>query len=166
MKDYERLTVKKAKTLKLSGGIKQTITSKECPPLCSTTTCQMCQNNVKMLNSLVELEDKIESGKLVELPVGWLDALKLLTCATMCYADIDNMIASGMQNSQELADLFMKIPRVQGSTLQWSLQDLANSKLDCNKIAGFEEVLNAMPKFKARVQEAAKAKLAEVKGEK
>ena len=98
---------------------------------------------------------KIESGKLVAMPVGWLDALKLLTCAAMCYADIDNMIASGMQNSKELADLFMNIPRVQGSTLQWSLQDLANSKLDCNKIAGFEEVLNAMPKFKARVQEAA-----------
>ena len=36
---------------------------------------------------------KIESGKLVAMPVGWLDALKLLTCAAMCYADIDNMIA-------------------------------------------------------------------------
>lgn len=109
---------------------------------------------------------KIESGKLVELPVGWLDALKLVTCAAMCYADINNMIASGMQNSKELADLFMKISRVQGSTHQWSLHDLANSKLDCNKIAGFEEVLNAMPKFKARVQEAAEAKLAELRGEK
>ena len=96
-------------------------------------------------------------GEIVELPDGWLDTLKLLTCAASCYAVIDDMIAKGMQSNKALADLFMKIPRVQGSTLQWSLQDLANNNLDCDKIQGFDEVLNAMPIFKAC--------LAELKGE-
>ena len=57
-------------------------------------------------------------GEIVELPKGWLDTLKLLTCAASCYAVIDDMIAKGMQSNKALADLFMKIPRVQGSTLQ------------------------------------------------
>lgn len=100
-------------------------------------------------------------GEIVELPYGWLDTLKLLTVAAMCYADIDDMIARGMRDSKELGDLFVNIPRVQGSSLQWSLQDLAESKLDCNKIKGFEEILNAMPNFKSTIER----RLAELRGE-
>ena len=96
-------------------------------------------------------EQAESKGEIVELPKGWLDTLKLLTCAASCYAAIDDMIAKGMQNSKELGYLFMKIPRVQGSTLQWSLQDLANNNIDCDKIQGFDEVLNAMPRFKAHL---------------
>lgn len=149
MKDYERLTARVEGKVIFAGDLLNTPNYEKA-----------------IIDRLAELEDKIENGKLVELPVGWLDALKLLICAAMCYADIDNMIASGMQNSKELADLFMNIPRVQGTTLQWSLQDLANRKLDCNKITGFEEVLNAMPRFKARVEADAEEKLKELKSEK
>lgn len=97
---------------------------------------------------LAELEDKIESGRLVELPKGWLDTLKLLTLASMCYADIKDLIESRIKDSKDISDLYFKCPNVQGSTNLWALSSLAESKLDCNKIKGFEEILNAMPNFK------------------
>lgn len=92
-------------------------------------------------------------GEILELPNGWLDTLKLLTCAASSYADIHHIIAEGMQESKELVDLFMKIPQVQGTTNHWALQALAKSKLDYNKINSFEEILNAMPMFKAQFKE-------------
>lgn len=98
-------------------------------------------------------------GEIVELPQGWLDTLKLLTCGAMCYADIDDMVAKGMKNSKKLGELFVSMPRVQSTTLQWSLQDLASSKLNCNSIKGFEDVLDVMPKFKAMVQSETNADL-------
>lgn len=92
-------------------------------------------------------------GEIVELPNGWLDTLKLITCAAMCYADIESMIANGMKDNKELANLFFNIPRVQGSVNDIALKQLAESELDCNKIIGIEEVLNVMPIFKAQFKD-------------
>lgn len=100
------------------------------------------------LERLCELEDKLESGEFVALPNGWLDTLKLLTVAAMCYADIKHLLENCIKDSKEIADLYFQCPNVQGSTNLWALSSLAESKLDCNKIKGFEEILNAMPNFK------------------
>lgn len=102
---------------------------------------------------LSEIENKIESGYMVEFPCGWLDTVKLLTAASMCYAEIEDIIAKGIKDSKDLADLFMKIPRVQGIVLDFSLRDLANSNIDPNEISGFDDVLNAMPNFKKVLEE-------------
>lgn len=113
-----------------------------------------CAGTLKrVVDRLAELEDKLESGLLIELPNGWLDTLKLLTCAAMCYADIESMIANGMKDNEELANLFFSIPRVQGSVNDIALKQLAESKIDCDKIKGVEEVLNVMPIFKRRFQD-------------
>lgn len=105
-------------------------------------------------------------GELVELPNGWLDVLKLITCAAICYKTIDNIIIEDMQNSKELGELFLKIPRVQGSSLVWSLEELANSNLNCNKIKCFEDILNVMPRFKDILDKQAEQKLKELTGKK
>ncbi len=87
-------------------------------------------------------------GEILELPFGWIDTLKLLTCAAMCYADIKQLMENKMKDSKDIADLYFDSPQVQGGVNLWSLGNLADSKIDCNKITGFEDVLNAMPAFK------------------
>lgn len=132
----ERLTAHSSKGLKLRKG-------KKFVELLSDKNLTL-----SALTNLAELEDKLESGQLVELPNGWLETLKLLTVAAVCYADIKHIIESRMNDSKEIADLYFQCPNVQGSTNLWALSSLADSKLDCNKIKGFEEILNAMPIFK------------------
>lgn len=102
-------------------------------------------------------------GKAVELPYSHLEMLKLLTCASICYAEIKNIIVARMGKSRDVADLFMECPTVQGTTLDLALYRLAESNLNCNKIKGFEEVINATGTFKDYLAKA-EASLAELKG--
>lgn len=84
------------------------------------------------------------TGEIVELPNGWIDTLKLLTVAAMCYIDIKHLIESRMKDSKDIADLYFECPNVQGSTNLLALSSLVESKLNCNKIKGFEDILNAL----------------------
>lgn len=68
-----------------------------------------------------------------------------------------------MAKSRDVADLFMECPTVQGTTLDLALYRLAESNIDCNKIKGFEEVINATGSFKDYLAKA-EARLAELKG--
>lgn len=101
----------------------------------------------------------------VELPYRYLEMLKLLTCASMCYAEIKDLITKRMSNSKDIADLFLHCPTVQGTTLDFALYDLAKSNINCNKIKGFEDVINATGTFKDYLLEA-EAKLKEIEGKK
>ncbi len=100
----------------------------------------------------------------VELPYRYLEMLKLLTCASMCYAEIKDLITKRMSNSKDIADLFLHCPTVQGTTLNFALSDLAKSNLNCNKIKGFEDVINATGTFKDYLLET-ELKLKELGGE-
>lgn len=107
------------------------------------------------------LRERLE--RTVELPYSHLEMLKLLTCASICYAEIKNLIVTRMAKSRDVADLFMECPTVQGTTLDLALYRLAESNIDCNKIKGFEEVINATGSFKDYLAKA-EARLAELKG--
>ncbi len=107
---------------------------------------------IKTVDRLAELEDKITDGTLVELPSAWLDTLKLLTCASICYTKIKDLITSQMGQSKDISDLFFECPTVQGTVNDFALKDLEEANIDCNKIVGFEEILNAMPHYKKIVE--------------
>lgn len=119
-----------------------------------TTPDNLCQYRLycEAYNRLAELEDKIENGTLVELPSVWLDTLKLLTCASICYTKIKDLITSQMGQSKDIADLFFECPTVQGTVNDFALKDLGEANIECNKIVGFEEILNAMPHYKKIVE--------------
>ena len=106
------------------------------------------QNAFQIVLDLLEHCDDFNS----ELPYSWLNTLKLLTVAAMCYADIKHLIESRTKDSKDIADLYFECPNVQGSTNLWALSSLAESKLDCNKINGFEDILNTMPNYKELLQ--------------
>lgn len=108
------------------------------------------------------LRERLE--KAAGLPYSHLEMLKLLTCASICYAEIKNLIVARMGKSRDVADLFMECPTVQGTTLDLALYRLAESNLNCNKIKGFEEVINATGTFKDYLAKA-EARLTELKGE-
>lgn len=106
------------------------------------------------------LRERLE--KAVELPYSHLEMLKLLTCASICYAEIKCLITARMRKSKDIADLFMECPTVQGTILDLALYRLSESNLNCNKIKGFEEVINATGSFKDYLAKA-EARLAELK---
>lgn len=110
------------------------------------------------------LRERLE--KAVELPYSHLEMLKLLTCAAICYSEIKSLITARMSTSEDIADLFMNCPTVQGTTLDWALHNLAKSNLNCNKIKGFEEVINATGNFKDYLVKAETRLIEEEKGEK
>ena len=107
------------------------------------------------------LRERLE--KAVELPYSHLEMLKLLTCASICYAEIKNLIVARMAKSRDVADLFMECPTVQGTILDLALYRLSESNLNCNKIKGFEEVINATGSFKDYLAKA-EARLKELQG--
>lgn len=106
------------------------------------------QNAFQIVLDLLEHCDDFNN----ELPYSWLNTLKLLTVAAMCYADIKHLIESRMKDSKDIANLYFECPNVQGSTNLWALSSLAESKLDCNKIKDFEDILDAMPNYKELLQ--------------
>lgn len=114
----------------------------------------------KVYDRLAELEDKIENGTLIELPIGWLNCLKLLVCGASCYADIMNTLQNEMKNNKEYANLYFKIKQVQGSCNRFDLDYLAKSNININQITGFEDLLSIM-KF---TKEQAEAKLKDLQG--
>lgn len=81
-----------------------------------------------------------------------IETLKLLTCASICYAKIKHEMENRMRDSKDIADLYFNIPTVQYTTFDFALSALATSELDCNKISGFGEILNAMPNFKSYLE--------------
>lgn len=97
-------------------------------------------------------EQSEAKGEIV-LPNGWLNTLKLLTCAAICYADTKSLIESQMNVSRDIAALYRRCPNIQGSPNLWALGQLADSNLNCNKIKGFEDVINAMPIWKELLKE-------------
>lgn len=111
---------------------------------------------------LAELEDKLESGLLLELPLGWLETLKLLTSAAVCYARIKDLITSRMSQSKDISELFFDCPTVQGVVLDLALSELSEAKIDFNNITGFEELLNTMPHFKEIAERSELARLKEL----
>lgn len=121
------------------------------------------KENEQLKSENAALRERLE--KSVELPYSHLEMLKLLTCASICYAEIKNLIVARMEKSRDVADLFMECPTVQGTTLDLALYRLSESNLDCNKIKGFEEVINATGSFKDYLAKA-EVRLAELKGEK
>lgn len=121
------------------------------------------KENEQLKSENAALRARLE--KAVELPYSHLEMLKLLTCASICYAEIKNLIIARMAKSRDVADLFMECPTVQGTTLDLALYRLSESNLDCNKIKGFEEVINATGSFKDYLAKA-EVRLAELKGEK
>lgn len=114
----------------------------------------------EVYDKLKVLEDKIENGALIELPIGWLNCLKLLVCGAICYADIMNTLQNEMKNNKEYANLYFKIKQVQGSCNRFDLDYLAKSNININQITGFEDLLSIM-KF---TKEQAEAKLKELQG--
>lgn len=129
---------------------------------CERISLQYFYDRFKQLKSEnAALRERLE--RTVELPYSHLEMLKLLTCASICYAEIKNLIVARMAKSRDVADLFMECPTVQGTTLDLALYRLSESNLDCNKIKGFEEVINATGSFKDYLAKA-EARLAELKG--
>lgn len=126
-----------------------------------------CLDREKELEKrLAEAEHRAEvAEKAVELPYRHLVTLRLLTSAAMCYAITKNRITERMVNSKDIADLFMHIPLLQGTTLNFALDYLAESNLNCNTIQGFEDIINATGTFKDYII-VAESRLAELKGEK
>lgn len=118
----------------------------------------------RYINRLAELEDKIEDRQAVILPTGAIDVLKLLTCASICYQHIYENMVERMAKSEDIGKLFMKSPMPQGTTLRTALYELMQSDIDCNKITGIDDVLNAMPSFKKYLEKDAEEKLRELRG--
>ena len=104
------------------------------------------KENEQLKAENAELRERV--GKAETLPYSHLEILKLLTCAAICYSEIKSLITARMSTSKDIADLFMNCPTVQGTTLDLALHNLAKSNLNCNKIKGFEEVINATGNFK------------------
>lgn len=107
------------------------------------------------------LKERLE--KAAELPYSHLEMLKLLTCAAICYSEIKCLITARMRKSKDIADLFMECPTVQGTILDLALYRLAESNLNCNKIKGFEDVINATGNYKDYLAKA-EARLTELNG--
>lgn len=132
------------------------------PSFAAKTTLLFAADEIARLTAEnAELRERLE--KAVILPFSHLETLKLLTCAAMCYAKIRELIVERMASSNDIKDLFVHIPLIQGTTLNFALNCLDKSNLNCNKIKGFEEVLNAMGDFKDYLAKA-EARLAELKG--
>lgn len=135
------------------------------------SNCEVCaigekiarfvRQNKKLKAENAALQKRLENA--VELPYSHLEMLKLLTCASICYAEIKNLIVARMAKSRDVADLFMECPTVQGTILDLALYRLSESNLNCNKIKGFEEVINATGSFKDYLAKA-ESRLAELKG--
>ena len=113
---------------------------------------------------LKEMKKKFESGQAVILPTGAIDVLKLLTCASICYQHIYENMVEDMAKSEDIGKLFMKSPMPQGTTLRTGLYELMQSDINCNKITGIDDILNAMPSFKEYLKKDAEAKLLELRG--
>ena len=142
MREYKRLTHKLTD--------KQIAKERHCDYLSSW-------NVTPLIQRLGKLEDSIDNGELIKLPTGWLEVLKLLGCAASCYAEIKQMIVERMKDSEDIADLFFSMPTVQMTVNDFALADLAEAKIDFNNLMGFEELLNAMPRFKAIAERRAQA---------
>ena len=155
---YERLTKKR------NDG---TYYIKKCDETYCDGHCSCCDFGFdeEIKDRLGELEDKIESRQAVILPTGAIDVLKLLTCASICYQHIFENMVERMAKSEQIGELFMKSPMPQGTTLRTALYELMQSEIDCNKITGIDDVLNAMPSFKKYLEES-EEKLRELRGEK
>lgn len=161
-KEIARLTAENERLSKqLTDGKCVYLSDSETAEGCVQSPCPNYKTVEDILKENASLHARLE--KAVALPFSHLETLKLLTCAAMCYAKIRELITERMASSNDIKDLFMHVPLIQGTTLNFALNCLDKSNLNCNKIKGFEEVLNAMGDFKDYLAKA-EARLAELKG--
>ena len=91
-----------------------------------------------------ELAQAKADGRMVVLPDKWLETLKLLTISAICYQEWNDAILSKLRDSQDIRDLFMKLPTVQYSSNHIKLMRLAESGLDVNIMANIDSIVDIM----------------------
>ncbi len=90
---------------------------------------------------LMELE---EQGLLLRLSPNYLETIKLLTVAAIAYQENQNIITSQMKDNKEIADLFMNLPTVQGTSNHFKLLNLVESDIDINKITNIQQIVDIL----------------------
>lgn len=73
-----------------------------------------------------------------------LSVLKLLTVSAIAYKEWKDIITSKMCGNEEILNLFLDLPTVQGLSNNITLQRLKDSGIDVNNITGIEDVIKAM----------------------
>ncbi len=73
-----------------------------------------------------------------------LECIKLLTVGASCYAEIMDILRENMASNELYANLYFKIPQVQGTINRIKLAHLAESNIDINKITSLAEIIRAM----------------------
>lgn len=73
-----------------------------------------------------------------------ISVLKLLTISAIAYTEWQDIITSKMRGNDEISQLFMELPTVQGLSNSITLSRLKDSGIDVNNITGIEDVIKAI----------------------
>jgi hypothetical protein len=99
------------------------------------------------------LAEMVEAGpeRVVVLPEKWLETLKLLTIAAICYQERYDIVMSSMRDSRDIQELFLKLPTVQYTSNHIKLSRLRESGINVNGITKIDDVVNILYPAEAAV---------------